>query len=69
MTVTARVALLTLPQYEAGGFCRETGTSYWLADPYGNNESMVRYADPFGQVLHRDANQKSGVRPVITLPK
>ncbi len=67
MKVTDKVTLLTLPQYEAGGFQRDLGQSYWLADPYGSNDSMVRYADRFGQVLHRDANQPTGVRPVITV--
>ena len=67
MKVTDKVTLLTLPQYEAGGFQRALGENYWLADPYGSNDSMVRYADAFGQVLHRDANQPTGVRPVITV--
>ncbi len=67
MKVTDKVTLLTLPQYEEGGFQRALGQNYWLADPYGNNDSMVRYADKFGQVLHRDANQPTGVRPVITV--
>lgn len=69
MTVTDRVALPTVRQYEAGNFKRELGQDYWLADPYGGNDSMVRYADPFGQVLHRDASQSAGVRPVITIKK
>lgn len=69
MSVTDQVALLTLKQYEAGGFQRRLHQDYWLADPYGGNDSMVRYADKFGQVLHRDANQPTGVRPVITIRK
>lgn len=68
-TVTDRVSLPTVRQYEAGGFQRALGQDYWLADPYGGNASMVRYADAFGQVLHRDANQRAGVRPVITINK
>ena len=67
--VTDRVALPTLNQYQAGGFQRAIGTGYWLADPYGSNASMVRYADPFGQVLHQDASRPCGVRPVITIQK
>lgn len=67
MTVTDKVALVTLPQYQAGGFQRSLGQEYWLADPYGSNESMVRYADRFGQVLHQDAVQICGIRPVITV--
>lgn len=69
MTVTDLVSLPTVRQYQQGHFKRALGQNFWLADPYGGNESMVRYADAFGQVLHQDASRPAGVRPVITVKR
>lgn len=66
-TVTDRVSLLSLEQYQQGGFRRAAGTPYWLADPYTANGEMVRFADSHGLALYCDANQALGVRPVITV--
>lgn len=66
-TVTDKVSLLTLDDYQRGGFHRAAGKPYWLADSYTGNGEMVRYADKYGFAIYCDANQPLGVRPVITV--
>lgn len=64
-----KVYLLTAQQYAKGNFKRDTDVKYWLCEPYGRRDSMVRYADKNGFVLHCDAKEALGVRPVIKVNK
>lgn len=69
MDVIDKVFIPDFEIYQDGMFKRDIGKSYWLCEPYASNESMVRYADAFGRVLHKDANEELGIRPVINVLK
>lgn len=69
MNVIDKVFIPDFEIYQEGMFKRDIGESYWLCEPYASNASMVRYADAFGRVLHKDANEELGIRPVINVLK
>ncbi len=65
-TVTDTVYLPSALQYKDGLFdnCDE---SFYLEDPYGSSDSMVRYIDKNGVPVYCDASSSLGIRPVITI--
>lgn len=64
-----QVRLLSLEEYQNLSFSKAASQPYWLADPYTANNTMVRYSQKGGFVLHQEAANPLYVRPVITINK
>ncbi|MBE7031033.1 MAG: hypothetical protein E7409_06350 [Ruminococcaceae bacterium] len=58
------VSLPTISQYNKGGWSR--GGRYWLSDPYGGNDTMVRCAWD-GYAVFADGSTEWAVRPMIAV--
>ena len=69
MKVVDKVFIPDFEIYQEGRFKKDIGKAYWLCEPYASNISMVRYVDELGRVLHKDANEELGIRPVIKVKK
>jgi hypothetical protein len=65
-TVTDKVYLPDTLQYSKGQFDGD-GKEFYLGDPYGSSDSMVRFLDKNGVPVYCDANTDMGIRPVITI--
>ncbi|MBR2476565.1 MAG: hypothetical protein IKB50_00335 [Clostridia bacterium] len=67
-TVTDKVYLPDTLQYSKGLF-EPDGEEFYLGDPYGSSDSMVRFVDKNGVPVYCDASVNMGIRPVITIRK
>lgn len=67
-TVTDKVYLPDTLQYSKGQFDAD-GEEFYLGDPYGSSDSMVRFVDKNGVPVYCDANTNMGIRPIITIRK
>lgn len=65
-TVTDTVCLPSALQYRDGLFSH-CDNNFYLTDPYGSSDSMVRYIDKNGVPIYCDASSPMGIRPVITI--
>jgi len=64
--VTDKVYLPDTLQYSKG-FFDSSGENFYLADPYGSSDSMVRFIDKNGVPVYCDAAENMGIRPEITI--
>ncbi len=67
-TVTDKVYLPSTLEYSKGHF-DNIEDEFYLIDPYGSSDSMVRYLDQNGVPVYTDASKPMGIRPVITIER
>lgn len=67
-TVCDKVYLPDTLSFSKGDFDR-CGGSFYLIDPYGASDSMVRFLDKNGVPVYCDARENMGIRPVMTIKK
>lgn len=67
-TVTDKVYLPSTLEYSKGYFHSSSG-EFYLIDPYGSSDNMVRYLDKNGVPVYTDASKPMGIRPVITIER
>lgn len=67
-TVTDKVRLPNTLEY-SNNYFDGSEDDFYLIDPYGSSDSMVRYLDRNGIPVYCDASMASGIRPVIVIER